>query len=96
MTKSFLVVKKKLKVHENGLCFMCICLSNNFYKVNLRLSLFCFLWVEFFLFYSVTLIASYKRGKAIHKLIVKVKEIFWETRAESFLNIAVFTLWMFL
>jgi hypothetical protein len=33
--------------------------------------------------------------RASHKLTVKAEEVFWETRNKGFLNIAVFTLWMF-
>jgi hypothetical protein len=34
-------------------------------------------------------------SRASHKLTVKAEEVFWETRKECFLNIAVFTFWMF-
>jgi hypothetical protein len=41
-------------------------------------------------------VSSHKRVNTIHNSIVKVEEVFWETRKEGFLNVAVFTLWMFL
>ena len=42
------------------------------------------------------LLTHYDFYRAYHKLTVKAEEVFWETRKECFLNIAVFTLRMFL
>jgi hypothetical protein len=47
-------------------------------------------------FIAFILVSSHKRVKTIHNSIVKVEEVFWETRKKGFLNVAVFTLWMFL
>ena len=42
------------------------------------------------------LLTHYDFYRAYHKLTVKAEEVFWETRKEGFLNVAVFTFWMFL
>lgn len=95
MTRSLLVVKKRLKVHEKGLFLNLFISVSHTHKVSL--------WLSFFLFSDLNcssfiafILKCYKRGKTIHNSIVKVEEVFWETRKEGFLNVAVFTLWMFL
>lgn len=95
MTRSFLVVKKRLKVHEKGLFLNLFILVSHTHKVSL--------WLSFFLFSDLNcssfiafILKCYKRGKTIHNLIVKAEEIFRETRNKGFLNVTVFTFWMFL
>jgi len=95
MTRSLLVVKKRLKVHEKGLFLNLFILVSHTHKVSL--------WLSFFLFSDLNcssfiafILKCYKRGKTIHNLIVKAEEIFRETRTESFLNIAVLAFGMLL